>query len=186
MEPTSASLLERLRRPDDADAWGRFVELYTPVLFAWARRLGLQDADAADLVQDVLTGLVRTLPTFEYQPGKSFRAWLRTVTLNHWRTSQRRRGAAPPIDGAADPDAVAVAEEAFWEEEYRRHLTGRAIALLRAEFQPTTWQAFWECVVMGRSAAETGALLGLRPGAVRAAKFRVLYRLRQELDGLLD
>jgi RNA polymerase sigma-70 factor, ECF subfamily len=81
---------------------------------------------------------------------------------------------------------VAIDGEGFWEGDYRRHLTERAMALMRAEFQPTTWQAFWECVVTGRSAAETGALLGLRPGAVRAAKFRVLCRLRQELDGLLD
>src|SRR5687768_5078078 len=79
MNETSASLLERLRRPADAEAWSRFVELYTPVLFAWARGVGLQDADAADLVQDVLAGLLRSLPTFQYDPGKSFRAWLRTV-----------------------------------------------------------------------------------------------------------
>jgi RNA polymerase sigma-70 factor (ECF subfamily) len=186
MERTSASLLERLRGPADAEAWPRFVELYTPLLFEWARGVGLQDADAADLVQDVLTHLLRTLPEFRYDPGKSFRAWLHTVTLNQWRASLRKRAARLPIDASADPDAVPVEDEAFWEAEYQRHLTARALALIQAEFQPSTWKAFWECVVADRNAVEVGRELGLRPGAVRAAKFRVLCRLRRELDGLLD
>jgi DNA-directed RNA polymerase specialized sigma24 family protein len=95
MEHTPASLLERLRQPGDAGAWGRFVELYTPVLFAWARGLGLQDADAADLVQDVLTGLVRTLPSFQYQPGKRFRlaAHRYAESLAHQPAPPRRRAA---------------------------------------------------------------------------------------------
>src|SRR5581483_8600497 len=70
MHTTSASLLERLRQPSDADAWGRLVRLYTPLLLYWARRLGLQYPDAADLVQDVLVVLVQKLPEFHYQPGK--------------------------------------------------------------------------------------------------------------------
>src|SRR2546421_13117696 len=71
---TPASLLERLRQPAAPAAWNRFVELYTPVLYAWTRRLGLQPADAADLVQDVFTILVQKLPTFQYDKQKSFHA----------------------------------------------------------------------------------------------------------------
>src|SRR5205823_5013820 len=85
MHTTPASLLERLQRADEQTAWVRFVELYTPVLFAWARRLGLQAQDAADLVQEVFTVLVRKLPEFRYDRQKSFRGWLRTITLNKWR-----------------------------------------------------------------------------------------------------
>ena len=56
---TSVSVLQRLRQPHDKDAWGRFVRLYTPLLFYWARRVGgLQEPDAADLVQDVFTTLL--------------------------------------------------------------------------------------------------------------------------------
>ena len=88
---------------------------------------------------------------------------------------------------AADPDDQPGPEaEAFWEAEYRQYLAGRALAVMRTEFQPTTWMACWECVVHDRPAAEVAAELGLSVGAVRAAKFRVLTRLRQELDGLLD
>jgi len=184
MHTTPATLLERLRRPNDPSAWSRFVELYTPLLFGWARRLGLQDADAADLVQEVFTLLVDKLPHFEYDPSKSFRGWLRTVAVNQWRAGLRRKA---PAGHAVDPALLeSPPAEAFWEEEYRRHLVRRALTLMQAEFQPATWKACWECVVNGRPAPEVGAELGLRPGAVRAAKFRVLSRLRQELDGFLD
>ncbi len=64
MSTTPVSLLEQLRQPTAARAWPRFVELYAPLLYDWARRLGLQDADAADLVQDVFAILLRKLPEF--------------------------------------------------------------------------------------------------------------------------
>lgn len=186
MHTTSRTLLEKLRQPNENAAWARFVELYTPFLFSWARRLGLQDSDAADLVQEVFTLLLDKLPLFAYDGGKSFRGWLRTVALNQWRATCRKRVNAP-AGGGIDPENLqAPSEEAFWEEEYRKHLVGRALALMQAEFQPTTWKACWECVVNDRPAPEVAAELGLNPGAVRAAKFRVISRLRQELDGLLD
>jgi RNA polymerase sigma-70 factor (ECF subfamily) len=80
------------------------------------------------------------------------------------------------------PDPVA----AFTEEEYRRHVVHRALQLMRADFQPATWQACWEHVVCGRPAAEVAEQLGLTVGAVYAANYRVLRRLRQELEGLLS
>jgi RNA polymerase sigma-70 factor (ECF subfamily) len=183
---TPASLLERLRDPADAAAWGRFVELYTPLLFFWARRAGLQDADAADLVQDVLTALFRKLPGFTYDRGRSFRGWLRTVVLNKWRERGRRRCPAPgTLDAAADaaaPDDFAELEE----QEYRRHLVRQALQALRPEFPAKSWAAFWEHVMSGRPADEVAAALGVRVGTVYAAKSRVLGRLRRELQGLLD
>src|SRR2546423_12975097 len=91
MDTTSVSLLERLREPAQQDAWGRFVDLYTPLIYYWARRVGLPPEEAADLVQDVLTLLVQKLPEFQYDPQKSFRGWLRTLTLNKWRGNRRRR-----------------------------------------------------------------------------------------------
>ena len=90
MHTTPVSLLERLRQPGEQEAWRRFVALYTPLLFFWSRRLGLQDADAADLVQDVLVLLYRKLPGLAYDPRRSFRGWVRTVLLNRWRERQRR------------------------------------------------------------------------------------------------
>lgn len=187
MDTTPASLLERLRQPAQDQAWTRFVRLYTPLLLRWARRLGLREDDAADLVQDVLTLLVRKLPEFTYDRNRSFRAWLRTITLNCWRSRGRRaelpREANPPnLDALAGPDEAGVLGEA----EYGHWLVGRALELMQAEFQATTWKACWECIVGGRPAAEVAAELGISVGAVYMAKSRVLSRLRQELAGLLD
>jgi RNA polymerase sigma-70 factor (ECF subfamily) len=186
MEQTPSSLLQRLRRPGDSAAWDRFVELYTPLLYYWARRVGLRTEDAADLVQDVFVLLVHKLPEFEYDRRKSFRAWLRTVTLNKFREGRRRRPPAAEGNGALDHLAGPDTAEALWEDEYRQHLAEHALKLMQADFQPATWKACWEYVVNGRPAAEVAAELGLSVGAVHAARFRILTRLRQELQGLLD
>ncbi|HVS34739.1 MAG TPA: sigma-70 family RNA polymerase sigma factor [Gemmataceae bacterium] len=188
MHSTPVSLLERLGRPHDQQAWERFVQLYTPLLCHWARRLEMEGQDAADLVQDVFTLLVQKLPTFHYDPGKRFRGWLWTVTLNCRRARLRSRGIPLQIDAAAEmqqtitPDAAA----AVAEEEYRQFLTRRAMELMQTEFRPATWKAFWETVVNERPAAEVAAELGLTENAVYLAKGRVMRSLRQELAGLLD
>ncbi|MFO0878098.1 MAG: sigma-70 family RNA polymerase sigma factor [Gemmataceae bacterium] len=188
MTTTPASLLERLRQPDERHSWERFVELYTPLLFHWARSLRLQESDAADLVQDVLAALVQKMPGFVYDPQKSFRSWLRAVTFNRWRDNLKQRGKLPlPGDEAALAAQAAPTEaDPFWEQEYRQHLVGRALDLMRAEFQPTTWQACWEVVVMGRPAAEVATELGISENAVHIARCRVVRRLRNELQGLME
>jgi len=188
MHTTSISLLERLRRPAEHEAWARFVQLYTPLLFYWARRTGLPPQDAADLVQEVLTVLLQKLPEFQYEQEKSFRNWLRTITLNKWRDFCRRRAASPAI---LDPREIEEAQspdpsDAFAEVEYRQRLVARALEIMKREFQPDTWKACWECLAADRPAAEVADELGLTANAVYLAKSRVLRRLREELQGLLD
>jgi RNA polymerase sigma-70 factor (ECF subfamily) len=187
-QSTSVTLLQRLREPDQPEAWDRFVELYTPLLFYWARRAGLQTADAADLVQDVFTVLVRKLPDFQYDGQKSFRAWLRTVILNKWRDRGRQRGRLPPEEKDADLNQLPGpgGMEKFWEDEHRQFLVHRAMELMRAEFEPTTWQACWEHGFRHRPAKEVAAELGISENAVFIAKMRVLRRLRLELQGFLE
>src|SRR5436305_2458307 len=92
MTKTPASLLERLRQPFEPAAWERFVSLYTPLIYSWSRQVGLQESDAADLVQDVFVTLLQVLPTFTYDRQQRFRKWLRTVTLNRWRKGRKRLG----------------------------------------------------------------------------------------------
>lgn len=183
MTTTPVTLLERLRQPGEQAAWERFVRLYLPLLHHWAHRLGRHDQDAADLVQDVFAALVPALPKFRYDPARRFRGWLWTVTLNQHR-AQGRRPASAPLAGPEPglPDVADVISEA----EYRQYLTRRALELIQAEFQPTTWQAFWEYVVRDRPAADVGRELGLTENAVYLAKGRVLRYLRRELAGLLD
>jgi len=187
MSTTSVSLLGRLGG-GDAEAWRRFAELYTPLLYNWARRTGMQEADAADFVQDVFAHLLRKLPEFAYEPGRGFRGWLKTVAMNLWRDRAKRK---PPPRPAGDDLAIADLAspddlDAFVEGEYRAEFVRRALRVIQADFAPTTWKACWELVVAGRPAADVARELNMSTGAVHAARFRVLARLRQELDGLVE
>jgi RNA polymerase sigma-70 factor (ECF subfamily) len=188
MDTTSVTLLERVRQPGNAAAWQRFVLLYTPLLYSWACGSGLQDQDAADLVQEVLTALLGKLREFRYDEQKSFRGWLRTVLRNKWRELRRRR--VPVLMDVRDASLAELADREepadLDEVEYRHQLVQRALQLIQADFQPATWQAWTEYVVAGRPAAAVAADLGVTPHAVYLAKARVLRRLRQELSGLLD
>lgn len=184
MESTSASLLQRLKRPGATSAWDRFVDLYSPLLYHWAIRLGLQEADAADLVQEVFVILVRKLPEFEYDRSQSFRAWLKTVVLNQWR--QRARARVPAAEGALDDVAAPEALDAMEEEEYRRFLIQRALRLIEPEFSPTFWMAFHQYALMGRPPQVVARELKIATGTVYSIKAKVLHRLRQELIELID
>src|SRR5476651_2308160 len=132
MDTTPISLLERVCRRWDQDAWAQFVRLYSPLIFNWGRRCGLQAADAADLTQDVFATLFQKLPEFTYERHKSFRAWLRTVTLNHWRDRQRRTGTRPLPGNDIHLAEVVVANgiSALEEQEYRQHLVSRALQIM--------------------------------------------------------
>jgi RNA polymerase sigma-70 factor (ECF subfamily) len=183
MKTTSPSLLERLKRPDDPAAWERFVELYSPVLWQWVRRAGVDDPDAADLVQEVFVLLVEKLPHLAYDPQRRFRGWLWTVTKNKVRERQRRRDPIPAGARMAVEDLEAQDDgDPLADAEYRQLLVGRALQLMQTDFQPSTWQACWQSIVEGKSAAE----LGMTDGALRATRFRVLTRLRSELAGLWE
>ena len=189
MESTSSSLLLRLRRPGKQAAWQRFIDLYTPLLYYWACRMGLAAHDAADLVQDVFVVLVQKLPQFQYDPGKSFRSWLRTVAENRWRDALRKRAAGP------DERRRRRAGRCGRPGRGRRRMgrpnivsswSARAIQLMRTDFEEKTWKACWALVVEGKSGTAIAAELGMTIDAVYAARSRVLRRLRQELDGLMD
>ncbi len=184
MDATPVTLLQRLRQAPDADVWARFVRLCTPLLFSWARHTGMSENDAADLVHAVFVVLVQELPKFDYDPQRSFRGWLRTVLLNRWRTLRRQRRPVPlpGLEAEAEPSDPALPDE----EEDRRQLLDRALLLVRPEFQPGTWEAFRQYVLLGRPVAEVAAELGMSVNAVYVAKSRVLQRLRQEVGGLVD
>src|SRR5205085_2462377 len=131
--------------------------------FYWARRIPLQDADAADLVQEVFAILVRKLPEFEYDPQKGFRAWLRTITLNKWREKVRnRRGRSAQVnDSELDQIAAPADEISFWETEHRQILLRRCFDAVQSQFQPLTWQASWACLIEGRAIEEVARDLNL-------------------------
>jgi RNA polymerase sigma-70 factor (ECF subfamily) len=187
MHSTSQSLLIRLQEEESAgEAWRRFVQLYTPLLFYWAKRLGFESADADDFVQDLLILLLGKLGKFEHRGAGSFRGWLRMVATNKGRERMRKTG--PAAAGGESQLALlpAEAEDSFWLVDYRRHLVSRALEIMQAEFAPATWQACWQRVVEDRPASEVAANLGLSEAAVYVYTGRVLRRLREELSELLD
>jgi RNA polymerase sigma-70 factor, ECF subfamily len=188
MTTTPVSLLERLRKPPDQEAWRRFVALYTPLLHFWVRQTGFSNTEADDLVQDVFAALVQKMPAFAYDKDRSFRSWLRTVAVNKWREIKRRRTIAPsplPETPLVDSNLPDPAEQ-FWEDEFRRQLLQRALRLMQRDFPEKTWQACWAVVVEGKATADVAAELGMTVGAVHAARFRVLTRLREEMAGMMD
>ncbi|QDU25727.1 RNA polymerase sigma factor CnrH [Anatilimnocola aggregata] len=182
MDTTPVSLLERLRQPGDGRAWSRFVDLYSPLLLTWVRRAGLQQADADDVVQDVFVILVRQLPQFIYNPNQRFRGWLYTVTLNKVRERARQPEVRQNYESLPAEGVAAPLNDALIETEFRTVVIRRAFELMRTDFSPQTWQGCWGHFMEGKTAAE----LGWTAGALRAAKFRVLSRLRRELAGMLD
>src|SRR5262249_48200537 len=148
---------------------------------------GLQDADAADLMQEVLRAVARAVARLEYDPGRgSFRSWLYTVTRNqlyNFLARQRRQ-----VRGSGDTDAYgglegrpAPRDEAgLWDRESEQRVFAWAAEQVRGEFQEATWQAFWQTAVEGKGAKEVGAALGMSVGAVYVAKSRALARLREQ------
>ena len=187
MPTTPVSLLERLREPRNDAAWQSFFDLYAPVLLACARRYRLPDADQADLVQDVLVQVFVNLPRFERRADGSFRRWLRTITHNK-RLERLRRRSPQPMGGAAElplPEGPDAAEE-FWSRDYPVQVVRQAFNLIRGDFTESTWQAAWKVLVEERPAGEVATELALSVGAVHAARFRVLARLRRELGEMLE
>ena len=188
MNSTSASLLLRLKNARDQQAWSRFVHLYTPMLFRWAQSTGLQAQDAADLVQEVLTIVFRKLPDFKYDPAKSFRSWLRTITINKFREFCRRRSVSKHAATQSALRFVADEQDASsdWDLTYQRSLFESAMKILEPEFRPKTWQAVKKFVIENRPAADIAEETGVSVWTIYSAKSRLMARLREELKGLLD
>lgn len=184
MQTTSASLLEHIKQADSR-AWTRFVRLYSPLLYSWGCRMGLQHADALDLVQEVFASLVQKLPEFTYDQDKRFRSWLFRVTRNKYLEKTRRLRL--PVDGGVRPDDVPdYPEPTVDEADFHRYLMGTILPTMREQFQPSTWQAFWEHVVEMAPAPEVATRLGVTVNAVFKAKARVLARLHREFADVMS
>lgn len=189
MSTTSASLLIRVKDGQDREAWERLVDLYTPLLFHWGSRQGLMHADAADLVQDVFIVLARELPSFEYDASRSFRSWLKTITERRAKNFHRNAAKRPTIGFESNVEGMAVVDseaDLSEEREHRTYITQRLLELICPEFREDVWKAFQMQTTEGRSAPEVAQELGISVNRVYIAKSRVLRRLRQEIEGLLD
>jgi RNA polymerase sigma factor (sigma-70 family) len=189
---TRPSLLLRVRDVDDSDAWREFVQLYTPLVFGHCTRHGLQEADAADVAQEVMRVAADSMPEFQYDAHRGkFRGWLLQTTRHRLYKffAQSKRAPQPASETAIErfldrepgPD-----EEARWEEDYRQQLFDWAAEKVRPEFQPATWDAFWLTAVESVSVKEVAGKLGISVGAVYIARSRVIARLRELIETVAD
>jgi RNA polymerase sigma factor (sigma-70 family) len=187
---TQASLLIRLRDHGDERAWAEFTEVYGPAVLQLARRRGLQDADAQDLVQDVFRAVAGAIHRYDPDPNRgSFRGWLSRISVNliiNLVTAQKRHPR-----GSGDTDMQRLLEEqpnvrdeesVLFEAEYRRGLLAWAAERVRGSFSEPVWQAFWQTGVEGRPVAEVADSLGMSVGTVYQYKSRVVVRIRREIE----
>jgi len=190
---TRSSLLLRVRDAQDEEAWRQFVDIYAPLVYGFARRQGLQDADAADVTQDVLLAVNGAIGRFDYDSERgSFRTWLYTVARSKLNTFLARR--QRQCQGTGDTSAHELLKEQpapedadrRWEEEYERRLFTWAAEQVRGSFQDSTWQAFWQTAVEGKSGQEVARRLSLTVAAVYLAKGRVMARLKEQIQQVRD
>jgi RNA polymerase sigma-70 factor (ECF subfamily) len=185
---TCSSLIRQVQA-SEPDAWVRLSQLYTPLAFGWCKQAGLQDADTADIVQNVFIAVHKGIPKFRRDsPGDSFRGWLWTITRNEVRMYFRKKAGQPPAAGGTDAQhAFHQIPESFNSDSGptdpagEQHFVHHALRMIQPEFQEPTWQAFWRTTVDGQSAPDVADEQGISSGAVRQAKRRVLVRLREFL-----
>ena len=181
---TRLSLLVRLTRsgPSDERAWREFVDYYAPIIYRWCARRGLQDTDAQDVTQQVLLKLAVKLPSFQYDPSRSFRFWLRTLTYHAWADFLSERdlvASGHPSEWASL--ATAEAREDLLrriEDEFDLELLEQAMAQVRGRVEPGTWEAFRLTALEGVPAAEAARRLGKQVANV--------YVLRSNVQKLLQ
>lgn len=185
---TRPSLLVRLTDSRDDEAWREFIAIYEPVIYTMVRRRGLQDADAREIVQEVLLSVSRSIATFDFDADGTFGGWLTRITRNATvdrlrRLSTRRE----TIDDAAARDgfdkAVANTDlESEFDIDWRQQLFRFAAAEVRARTGETNWMAFWRTAVEGQSVPAVAKQLGIAEGAVYVARCRILKRIREAVD----
>ena len=184
---TSHSLFARVKDLGDGAAWTEFLGIYQPVVFRMARRRGLQDADAQDVMQQVFLSISKSIEGWipgDLQPP--FRAWLTTIARNAITKALVRR----PRDAAtgstsmvelldAQPDPQATTAEIL--AEARKELIRWATEQIRSEFSEATWNVFWLTAIEGVPIAEVAKSTGRSAGAVYVARYRVIARLKEKV-----
>lgn len=192
MTSTSESLLIELRGASSSNgrvaAWYRFVQLYTPLLYSWGREIGLTRDDAADLAQDVFSIVSRKISSWQYDPQRSFRGWLRTIALNRYREISRRKRIRT-VSATEEllqqiPDDRKAGES--WDRDYENRLIRSAIESAQPGFEPSVWQALMQTLSSDKPVPLVAKETGISVWTLYSARSRLFSKLRRELNGLMD
>ena len=193
MNETSLSLLYRLQSSPESETWNRLVDLYSPLIRAWLRRYDVPESDVDDLVQEVLLSVAKDLGKFRREGSGAFRAWLRAILINRLRNYWRARNRLPEATGEselernlAELDSPTSELSRLWDEEHDQTVLKRLLEIVEPHFAPTTWEAFCRVAFEGDNPRDVAAELQISLNAVAIAKSRVLNRLRQEAEGLVE
>jgi RNA polymerase sigma-70 factor (ECF subfamily) len=193
MDETRQSLVRRAQNGEDT-AWKVLTDLYRPLIIGWLNSQGVPPCDLDDLSQDILLTVVKHLPTFQHSGHRgAFRTWLRTIarsrSTDYWRTldagaqAPGGSGAAAALQQIEDPSSDLNRQ---WDEEHDRYVLDCLLDLVEEEFEPITLQAFRRLALDGVAGAAVAEELGMSVAAAYGAKSRVLQRIRQEAEGLID
>ncbi len=195
MSPEPAETLSRTAfqriQAGDPDACELVVRVYGPVVYRWARREGLPDDVAQDIMQDVFLTVFRSFdPTRE---GR-FRHWLWRVFRSRLTDRFRREQKQPISLGGTTgqqffQDVPDLADEPPSEispdgRADQKLLLVRAVLAMKTRFQENVWQAFWRVVIDGQPPSDVAAELDMSTWAVYKAKSRCLKLIQAELAGL--
>ena len=192
MNTTSESLLFRLQHVSsdevDQSAWETFVGLYTPLMLHWARKVGLKQPDAADLIQEVLSIVFRRLPDWKYDRQGSFRGWLRTVNpeqVSRASADKKRCRSSTNQHRSWRGSLRFPHAESTWDLDYGRLLLTQAMDQMQCDFEPTTWQALLAVMRENLSVEQASKQHNVSPWTIYSARSRLMRRLRDQLDGML-
>jgi RNA polymerase sigma-70 factor (ECF subfamily) len=172
--------------PADPTAWDEFVDRYRPLIRAWCLRWGSQPSDADDVAQEVLLKLLKAMKSFQLDPSRKFRAWLKTVSQNAWHdfvSARRHRvtGKDQPFESVADShDALADLEKQL-DAAFDREVLELAMRRVEKRVKPATWRAFLLTAIQSRPGADAARELQIQVAHVYIAKHRVQKMLEKEV-----
>ena len=194
MNETSLSLLHQLRHSPDSDAWERLHRIYAPLIQKWLIRYDMQESDADDVAQEVLLAVSKDIESFNHNGrAGAFRAWVKGILVNRLREFWRRRDRHAKTAGGSDMnqrlaelDDPASQITVIWNQDHDQHVLRELLAIVRPHFEQTTWIAFCRTMFEGAKPQVVADELGISLNAVVISKSRVIKRLRQEADGLVE
>jgi len=195
--PTRRSLITRLKNWNDQDGWQRFFDTYWRMIYSVARRSGLSDADAQDVVQETIVGVAKRMPDFKYDPSiGSFKGWLAQLTRCRIIDLLRKRNYQNKGRQFAkeEPLATSIAEsepapndtglDAVWDEEWNKHLMETALEKAKRHVGPAQYQMFHFHVIKNVPAKEVAELLQVELPEVYYAKKKISELLQKEIQHL--
>src|ERR1041384_6807802 len=192
--PTRASLLERLKNWDDNASWKDFFYTYWKLIYGVARKAGLSDAEAQDVVQETIIAVARKIPEFAYDARVgSFKGWL--MRLTEWRVNDQFRkkhfekgGQRFPREELMSDSALEQHEQAadfnfesVWNEEWERHLLEAALNRVKGEIEPRQFQMFYLHVIKSMPAGQVARLLQAKLPAVYFAKYKISLLVQKQI-----